>query len=116
MKKITIFGKTFKEEQEANQLGTDPIEIKVKDTTELYENLKQFSNEGVWLATNGYDFFDDKIRPIIFIEKDMERIIELIYFIWNDAEYFNIQHYGSYEDAYSVAKDMRELEPECYDN
>jgi hypothetical protein len=101
--------------------GTDlkkPIElIFLKDTQELIKFMRSLSykddGETVYLLTSDYSEEDYHTKEI-FIESE----VLTLEFIINSLEYsecnIHLQEYGSFEDAYKVALDMREGDPLCY--
>ena len=86
----------------------------VADLIDYIEELKRF--DAIWLVV---DDLGDESRCEILITEDVSKIISAII-----ADFFSctslkesklfIQEYQSFEDAYSVALDMREGHPRCY--
>ena len=67
----------------------------------------------VWLAT------EDGEHGEIMVTESIDALISAIKagvfnLLWNSPQRFYLQQYDSYEDAYSVALDMREPNPKCY--
>lgn len=111
---------------EGTDLSKDINRISLNDTNELKDFLSALrlsreneSNNIVYLWTSDHSHdedeeFENELTEIIITEN-----IVLIEFVVNrvldysDCEVY-LQEYGSYEDAYAVALDMREGNPLCY--
>lgn len=90
-----------------------------------FENSKQLSEgidllkahqNSIWLAVGGkYPKMEIIVTESVTV---IQKALELHTFKFNKDENGNypffIQQYFSYEDAYSVALDMREPNPKCY--
>ena len=109
---------------EGKNLGEDILELNLKNMRELKDFLKgiQAKDDGntVYLFTSNHSFdpedeFNEYSREL-YVESD-PLIFSML--IQNNLDYSDctlfLQEYASFEDAYKVALDMRELNYLCYD-
>ena len=111
---------------EGTDLSKDINRIPLNDTNELKDFLSALrlsreneSNNVVYLWTSDHSHDEDEdseseTKEIIITEDIvlMESIVRRV-FDYSDCEVY-LQEYGSYEDAYAVALNMREGNPLCY--
>jgi hypothetical protein len=108
---------------EGKNLGKDIVKLNLKNRKELKSFLKGIqakdNSDTVYLFTSNHSFdpedeFNEYSREI-YIESDP---LTLRMLIENNLDYEDcvlyLQEYASFEDAYKVALDMRELNNLCY--
>ena len=108
---------------EGKDLAKDIVEIRLKNTLELKSFLKgvisKDNKETVYLLTSDFsidpeDEYNEYSREI-FIESDPSTLYCAALGLFDyDGCVMHLQEYGSFEDAYKVALDMRESNQLCY--
>jgi hypothetical protein len=83
-----------------------PFETK-KELIDYVFELQKF--DCIWLFTTGCE------NGEIIVTENILFLIMIIEMSTIEGDIF-IQEYQSYEDAYSVALDMKETNPKCYNN
>lgn len=88
----------------------DVIILKFHTISELCEYLEELDKfDCIWLAT------EDGGDGEILITENLKKLINAVKNShFNIDKDFFVQEYQTYEDAYRVALDMREINPKCY--
>jgi hypothetical protein len=93
----------------------DPIEMEfdaVESLCEYLEELRTF--DCIWLATDngetGEILITENLDCLVMAVSDGHFNIHFSH----EEDTIYVQEYQSYEDAYAVALDMREVNPRCY--
>lgn len=93
--------------------------ISIKHLEEwLHEKVTNDIGDRVYLFTHEWPDKDDLEQTEIYVTEKIGLVADLItqahYFGYDMIPAFHLQEYDSYEEAYKVALNMKELSPLCY--